>query len=219
MITYFKRWTSGLVSRVDSIIVQIENQEALVDSAIADMSQRVARAKVQLGRVDKDGQALAKRAEYLAKEQGVWRDRARTEPDRVRALECLRRSKRAAQQHAELEQRALSHRESEQRLRRDISLIQQKLEQLREQRNTMRTRQTRAEAMAVLQSAGSAGGLEIEQILERWDARVTEAELVAGLNEDDHDAFATDFEQEEERAQLLAELEELKREEQHDRGC
>ena len=213
-MTYFKRWTSGLVSRVDSIVVQIENQEALVDSAIADMNQKVARARVQLGRVNKDGEGLARRAEHLSREANVWRDRARTEPDRTRALECLRRSKRASHQHSDIEQRALSHRESEQRLRRDITVIQQKLEQLREQRNTMRTRQTRAEAMAVLQSAGSAGGLEIEQILERWDARVTEAELVAGLTDDDHDSFAADFEHEEQHAELLAELEALKQEQQ-----
>lgn len=213
MMAHFKRWTSGLVTRVDSIVVQIENQEALVESAIVDLSQRVARARTQLTRVHKDGEALRRRLSETERESTLWRDRARTEPDQKRALECLRRAKRAAQSHAELVRRSTDHEQAEQRLRRDVATIEQRLEAVREQRNTMRTRQTRAEALALLRNVQGDAGYEVDQVLERWDARILETEIVAGCAEDDYDPFALRFEREEEDAELLAELEALRKEE------
>ena len=212
MMAYLKRWTSGFVSRVDGIAVRIENQEALVDAAVVDLSQRVARARVQLTRVKRDGDTLRRRIVELEKDGALWRSRARTEPDQARALECLKRSKQAATRLAELEQRSAAHHESEERLRRDVKTIERRLEALREQLNTMRTRQTRAEALAMLQATESSGQFDVEQVLERWDARIIEAEVLAGCAEHDLDGFRERFEQAEERAELLAELEALRKE-------
>lgn len=213
MMAHFKRWTSGLVTRVDSIVVQIENQEALVESAILDLGQRVARARAQLSRVRKDGDALRRRVSEAESAATLWRDRARTEPERTRALECLRRAKRAREHHRELEQRAAEHERAEQRLRRDVASIEQRLEVVREQQNTMRTRQTRAEALALLRSIQGDTGYEVDQVLERWDARILETEVVAGCAEDAFDPFVERFEREEEAGELLAELELLRKEE------
>lgn len=212
MMAHFKRWTSGLVTRVDSIVVQIENQEALVESALLDLGQRAARARAQLSRVHKDGETLRRRLTEADHEATLWRDRARTEPDQTRALECLRRAKRAAQRQAELAERAAEHDQAEQRLRRDVASIEQRLELVREQRNTMRTRQTRAEALALLRSVQGDGGYEVDQILERWDARILETEIVAGCAEDAYDPFMERFEREEEVADLIGELEALRKE-------
>ena len=211
MMAHFKRWTTGLVTRVDSIVVQIENQEALVESAILDLSQRVAGARVQLTRVRKDGDALRRSIEETERDSTLWRDRARTEPDQSRALECLRRAHRAKARLSELSERATEHERAEQRLRRDVSTIEQRLGLVKEQRNTMRTRQTRAEALALLRSAQGETGYEVEQVLERWDARVTETEIVAGCAEDAYDPFLEQFEREEESSDLLAELETLRK--------
>jgi len=85
------------------------------------------------------------------------------------------------------------------------------LEAVREQRNTMRTRQTRAEALALLRSVQGETGYEVDQVLERWDARVTETEIVAGCAEDAYDPFVEQFEREEASSDLLAELETLRK--------
>jgi len=212
MMAHFKRWTSGLVTRVDSIVVQIENQEALVESAILELGQRVARARAQLNRVQKDGDTLRRRVREAEDAATLWRDRARTEPEQMRALECLRRAKRATEHHRELAERAAEHERAEQRLRRDVGTIEQRLGVVREQRNTMRTRQTRAEALALLRSIQGDTGCEVDQVLERWDARILETEVVAGCAEDAYDPFVERFEHEEEAADLLAELEVLRKE-------
>lgn len=214
MMAHFKRWTSGLVTRVDSIVVQIENQEALVESAIVDLGQRVARARAQLGRVKKDGDTLRRRVSEAQHAATLWRDRARTEPDQARALECLRRAKRSAEHHRELEERAAEHERAEQRLRRDVASLEQRLEVVREQQNTMRTRQTRAEALALLRNIQGDTGYEVDQVLERWDARILETEVIAGCAEDAYDPFVERFEREEEAEDLRAELEVLRKGEQ-----
>lgn len=212
MMAHFKRWTSGLVTRVDSIVVRIENQEALVESAILDLGQRVARARAQLSRVHKDGEALRRRSSEADHESTLWKDRARTEPEQARALECLKRAKGAARRRDELRERAVEHEQAEARLRRDVASIEQRLEVVREQRNTMRTRQTRAEALALLQNVQADGGYEVDQVLERWDARILETEVIAGCAEDAYDPFIERFEREEEAADLLSELAALRNE-------
>ena len=57
----FKRWTHGFVASIDSMIVQVENHEALATSALRDLEQGVARSKVQLMRVERDGVRSGKR--------------------------------------------------------------------------------------------------------------------------------------------------------------
>jgi len=214
MMAHFKRWTSGLVTRVDSIVVQIENQEALVESALLDLSQRAAKARAQVTRVHKDGETLRRRLDEAEHEATQWRDRARTEPDQTRALECLRRAKRATQRRAELAARSAEHEQSEQLLRRDVATVEQRLGVLREQLGTLRARQTRAEALALLRNVQGDGGYEVDNVLERWDARVLETEILAGCAEDAYDPFREKFEHDEELAELLGELAALREEKQ-----
>src|SRR5689334_14020365 len=58
LMARFKRWTHGVVASIDSFIVQVENHEAQASSALRELEQGVARSKVQLMRVERDGKAL-----------------------------------------------------------------------------------------------------------------------------------------------------------------
>jgi hypothetical protein len=64
-------WTASLLSRVDWMVSQIENHEAVARSAIEDVRQAAARAKVQLARVRQDGEALRKRVAEQRQEEAV----------------------------------------------------------------------------------------------------------------------------------------------------
>ena len=59
----FKQWSTVFLSRVDSVVSRMENHEALVDSAIQEVRQSLARAQVQLNRVQHDRQSLELRRE------------------------------------------------------------------------------------------------------------------------------------------------------------
>jgi phage shock protein A len=207
----FKRWTHGVVASIDSLIVQVENHEAQVSSALRELEQGVARSKVQLMRVERDGSAL-QRALSEEREAAIrWRDRAAREEREVRALECLRRYKRSQRRVLELTQSQSEHARIEQQLKRDIQTLERRLLELRQQRNTMRTRQSRAEAFTVVQGTGDLENGELGAIFERWETRVAETEVHSGCLIATGDSFDDEFLDAEEIAALKLELDDLRK--------
>jgi phage shock protein A len=206
-----KRWSTGLVSRVDWMVTQVENQEALVSSALRSAREATARAKVQLGRVRKDGDQL--RQTIQTEEDAVtrWRERAVTmaNGDEMQAMECLRRGKRAEGALKELRQRLVVHGQSEQQLTKDVRGMEVQLAALVEKRNMMRTRQSRAEAVQSVQGCGESMGCDLEDVFDRWETSVLEKELGAqcSISTDD---FEESFVGAEEEEQLRDELRQLK---------
>jgi phage shock protein A len=213
MMALIKRWTHGFVASIDSMIVQVENHEALATSALRDLEQGVARSKVQLMRVERDGRALAQSLSEEREAATRWRERAKREADEARALECLRRHKRAEARSIELDSNQREHERIEQALKRDVQTLERRLLELRQQRNTMRTRQSRAEAFSAVQGSGDVESGEIGQIFERWETRVAESEVASGCLVASIDSFDDEFLDAEEAASLKLELRELKEEE------
>jgi phage shock protein A len=213
MMARIKRWTHGFVASIDSMIVQVENHEALASSALRDLEQGVARSKVQLLRVERDGRALAQSLSEEREAATRWRERAKREQDEARALECLRRHKRAEARVIELDGNQREHARIEQALKRDVQTLERRLTDLRQQRNTMRTRQSRAEAFTAVQGGVDAESGEIGQIFERWETRVAESEVASGCLVASVDSFDDEFLDAEEAAALKLELRELKEEE------
>ncbi len=207
------RWkvmTRSFVAKIDGLIAQVENHEAQVTGALRELEQGVSRSKVELVRVQRDGVALkqALGEEHQALER--WRERAKREEVEQRALECLRRSKRSETRIGELETQSGEHERIEQQLRRDVQTLEHRLVELRRQRNTMRTRQSRAEALEVVQQSGDTNGSEIGAIFERWETRVTESEIASGCLATSTDALEEEFTTAEEEAKLRDELRALK---------
>ncbi|MGH0032908.1 MAG: PspA/IM30 family protein [Myxococcota bacterium] len=210
-------WTASLVSRVDGMVARIENHEALAASAIRDVRQAAARATVQLRRVRSDGERLRReRAARLEAEQ-AWRERATrsAETDRDKAIECLRRSKRAAREAAELERRGVEHERVEQQLARDVAAVEDRLSRLEAQRNLLATRQSRAEALGTVRDAQPCGA-EVDDVFGRWETRVAEREFEGSCVTRSDDLEST-FLEEEEVEELGSELDALLRDSQEDK--
>jgi phage shock protein A len=212
MMARIKRWTHGFVASIDSMIVQVENHEALATSALRDLEQGVARSKVQLMRVERDGRALKQALDEERDAAVRWRERAQREQDDARALECLRRHKRSETRVNELVQNHADHQRIEAQLKRDVQTLERRLLDLRQQRNTMRTRQSRAEAFNAVQGSGDAQTGEIGEIFERWETRVAESEVASGCLIATVDSFDDEFLDAEEEAALKLELRALKEE-------
>lgn len=215
-----RHWTASLCSRVDWMVSQVENHEALAESAIRDLQRHAARARVRMGRMRADGRRLADARRAEAEAASTWRERARrlAGDDEARALECLRRARAAAEREASLAERCAEHDRLEQRLARDLGLVDERLAALRVKRNWMRTRQSRADALAAASEVETEGTLD--DVFERWDARVTEREIVAGCDDpsvaaegsDPSDDLERVLASEEEDAALRAELAALRAE-------
>jgi phage shock protein A len=205
-----KQWTMSVTSWVDGMLAQVENHEAAVSSAIGRVRQATARSRVQLKRVERDQQAL--RDLLLEEEQAVvaWRRRAKSSDDEAVALECLRRHKAAERRVVQLRQRLDEHERSHKELTDGVRVLSGRLSELSERKNLMRTRQSRAEAAHGMANATGPIG-DLEDVFERWEARVGEIEIASECGEP-IDAFEAELDAVDESAELRAELEELRAE-------
>ncbi len=204
-----KRWSTSIVAHIDRMVAQVENHQGLADSVIREVQRAAARAKVQLARVRQDGGTLRRRLAEDRDAEIRWKERARGESDEDRALECLRRSHRAARQVKELERRLGEHERAEQRLARDVRAVEERLSDLKQRRNLMRTRQSRAEALSAASGAGTTCNEELHDIFDRWETRITELEFSGEIAAED-DPLEADYVGSEELEDLRAELEELR---------
>ncbi len=206
------RITQTLCSRIDHLVRQVENHESLAESALRDVQRSFARARIQLERVRRDGSRLAHQLEDARSKSASWRDRAARESDEDKALECLKRSKACARLATQLEERLSDHRAAEKRLRGDVALVEQRLNELREKRNLLRTRESRAQALRAARAADSCRANDLDDVFDRWEERIATIELdeapstCVGI-----DSFELEFDEQEECDELRLELEELRR--------
>ena len=206
-----KRWTTSVLSSVDWMITQVENHEALVNSAIDEVQRSGARARVQLNRVTQDGRKMRARLEELREKELVWKDRAVKSAalDEARALECMKRSRRTQKEIESLEEQVKEHARIERQLTTDLGSIDQRLGQLKTQRNLLKTRQSRAEALRAFQAEDSHIISEIGDIFERWEVKVGEYELQGDCALRGGDDFEGEFVSQEEEEELRESLKKL----------
>jgi len=205
-----KRWTMSVTSWVDGVLAQVENHEANVDAAIVRVRQSVARARVQVRRVERDHAVLQETLTAEEEASSAWTRRARTLEDEDAALQCLRRAKIAARRSTELRDRLGEHRRTLKELNEGIGQLGARLRELIERRNIMRTRQSRAEAMQGMAIATIPIG-DLNDVFERWETRVAEVEI-AGECDVYVDTFESELRSAEETAALREELREMRSE-------
>lgn len=207
-----RRLTASIISSFEGVVGQLENHEALVTTAIREAEQSAGRAKAQLARVQKDGIAMRKRVEELREQATLWEDRAKriAAQDEAKALECVRRRQRHLTQANKIEEQAIGHVKLERQLNADLTMVQEKLSGLRQQRNIMRTRESRAEALRVVHSIDSSTIGEIDDIFDRWEARITACEQHLDSNGmSENDDLSVEFTSKEEEGELQAILSSL----------
>lgn len=209
-MSIIKRLSATFSSRVDQMVSQIENHDAVVEVAIKESRSATAKAKVRLSRVRRDGEQLKQKMVQMQSEVKQWTNRARdiAVKDEGRAIECLRRRKICQQQLLQVE-KALAHHEAlEQRLSQDISAAEHKLGEMNQQRNLMRTRQSAAEALNSISNMDESVAIDVADAFERWEIKVTESEMEVG-SVDTVDMLEREFLEEEDQQVLHAELQQL----------
>ncbi len=210
MLARIKRWTSGVVTGIDRLIVQVENHEALVASALSGLEDSIASAETELARVGSAGHALRERhAEACQVARGI-RDNAKREPNQARALDFLRAYKRAHCRELELAQRITEHERVECRLERDLLALKGKLAELCAQRDAIEARRARADAFDVAWSGDAAA--QLATTLERWEKNVAEREIKSGCLTPELAALLDELSTGEDEAALALELRRLKEE-------
>ena len=209
-MSLFKRISTTVSTSVERAVSKVENHDAIINAALRETQQAAARSRVRLARVQKDGQSLRARRKELKKAISQWTERARAaaESDERKALECLRRKNECETQLGTLEDSIDKHGDLEERVTENLKKIEDRIGEVSHQRNVMRSRQSVADAMRVINNIEGVSYGEIEDTFDRWEVNLGETEILMGAT-GIKDPLETAFLAEEDEAELRAELADL----------
>lgn len=214
-MSLFKRITLAVSTGVERLVGEIENHDAVVEAGIRDSRRRYAEAAVRHARLRAEGERLAARQRGLERDAADWRRRALAAEDEEQAIECLRRGKEAAAHAESLGPTCARHAALEQRLGEELAGLRRRVSDLEHRRALMRSREATASAAGQVRETEQGARVDLEDAFERWEVRVTEAEIERDADLP-QDPFADRFRVAEERADLRAELSALRREHEAD---
>lgn len=209
-MSLFKRITTTISARVDQLVGEIENHDAVIEAAIKDARQATAKAKVRLQRLIQERQKLESRIKELTEKEAGWTERAKHSAgqDEDKALACLRRRRECQRQIAELSAAVTKQREAEEKISTDVRQAETRINEMNQKRSLMRTRESAAEALANFSRLDEVQSINVDDTFDRWEIRITEAETRTGanLNNDALDSLEREFVDAEERESLRSEL-------------
>lgn len=209
-MSILKRLSATMFSRVDRVVSEIENHDAIIESAVRDNQRALAKARVRFNRLKADGQRLAQRLADLQASEAQWTRRAqdKAEQDEQTALQCLQKRRECRRRIATTEQALAEHRKAEDRLAKELETMEERVKRIGQQRNLLRSRQSAAEAMRTFKAIEDCSYIDIDDTFEKWEVKVTEAEL-ASDGFDTTDDLEQEFIEAEELEDLQHELSEL----------
>ena len=209
-MSLIRRISTTISSSVDRAVSKVENHDAIINAALRDTQQAAARSRVRLNRVQKDGHNLKTLRAALQQASLRWTERAKTVAgdDEAKALECLRRRNDCETQLRHLDDSIAKHDELEERISSQVKKIEQRVGEVAQQRNLMRSRQSVADAMRTINNVEGISYGEIEDTFDRWEINLGETEILTNTTTT-VDPLESAFQAEEDTAELRAELEAL----------
>ena len=209
-MSLIRRISATLTSSVDRAVSKVENHDAIVNAALKDTQHAAARSRVRLERIRKDGQALNNRYESLKNAETRWTERARNiaASDEAKALECLRRRRDCENQRRALRDSIEKHNELEARISEQVKKIEARINEVTQQRNMMRSRQSVADAMRAIHDIEGVSYTGVEDTFDRWEINLGETEIMVGSTSTT-DPLESGFLADEDAADLRAELDML----------
>ena len=209
-MSLIRRISTSITSTVDRAVSKVENHDDIINAALRDTQQAAARSRVRLERVRKDGHGLRTKRGNLEVAVKRWTERAKSvaADDEAKALECLRRKKECELQLRNLAESIAKHDELEARIAEQVKKIDARINEVSQQRNMMRSRQSVADAMRTIHDVEGVSYGDIEDTFDRWEINLGETEILAGATTT-VDPLDSTFLDEEVTAELEAQLEEL----------
>lgn len=204
-----KRIAATVTARVDQLVGEIENHDAVVEAGIREARQAYARAHVRHARMAQEGQRLRDQITTLETSAAQWQERAAATKDDQRALDCLRRRREAEARSRSLRQSLERHRAVEERQARELAAIRERVTGFEHQRQLLRSREATADAAQRIDRFEQTERIGVDDALERWEVRVTESEI-GNLGVPEYDPIEEEYLSAEDDASLRAELDALK---------
>lgn len=218
-MSIIKRISTTISAKVNNLVGEIENHDAVMEAAISESRRATAQAKVRLSRTERERAQLQQRITELEAKRQKWRERALAcaDNEESKALSCLQQEKNCTAQIKQFSTILAQQDALLVKLRNDISKAESKLSQIHHQRNMMRSRESAASALNAMAQADINDNIDINDTLERWEAKIIEAELELETQQP-MDDFEYQFTEQENLEELKAELQQLKQTSANQRG-
>ena len=206
----FKRISATFTASVDDLVTKVENHDAIIESSIRDCRKAAANTRVRLAKVKRDGERLSRQQTETKTEVEQWERRAVecAGNDEEKALQCLKRKNQAEARLTKLCESLTRHAAVETKVQRQLDHIESRINEISQQRNTMRSRQSAADAMRVINRLEGDPNVGIEDTFDRWESALLETEFHEDLDLN-HDTLETEFIEQEEMEALRQQLEDL----------
>jgi phage shock protein A len=205
----FKRIFITLNGSLDQFANQLENHEAIAESAIRSVEDSARQAAVQHKLLCRDLDRMEKQLLNLQQTREKWTERAKkcgpTHPDD--ALECVRRLGMVEEEFKELTQRKSEQEKLEKELATNLRFVEEKIGALKAQKSILVTKEAQSEISRTVADLEGGSLRRMENIFDRWESRI--ARNTAGGVCANTDNFERKFEQEEQAAALKARLKEI----------
>ena len=206
-MSLLKRLSATFISRIDQVVGEIENHDAVIQVALQDMRKKIAEARVRLAQVQRDAEKLQREAEDQRQTAKRWRQRAveAAADDESKALECVRRAKQCDRQAERLGESQRQYEQTVERLVQDIDTSEQRLRAMKQKHSLLRARQSTGAALCATSESEGAVLRQLDDSFERWEIRIGEIET-AVEHPDPIDPLERDFLSREQEIELRHEL-------------
>jgi phage shock protein A len=213
-MSIFKRLSATVVSSIDRVVGEIENNDAVIQATLTELRRKVAAAKVRLAHVHRQEANLNRQIQKRHEDEQLWGDRAveAARTDEAKALECVRRRQQCRRQAQKLEQGQQYYQLTAEKLARGVEEGEERLAEMGQKHTLMRARQSTAEALYAANQAGDDSLHQMEDSFDRWEVKILQEEMA--VNSDDMlDPLGREFSNSENEQALRDELAALMAEE------
>ena len=213
-MTLLKRTFTSITAKIDQLVGEIENHDALIQAAIKEQKKKIATAKVQLRRLQDSEHRLREQIAQLKMNERQWTDRASKEAgdDESKALSCLQRRQKIRLQLEKLTGMSREYQQSSVKVKANIAQCEDDLVSMMQKHQMLRARQSTAEAMQIIDRDGNANLDDIEASFDRWEIKIAQGEYLLDRF-DECDELEQDYLSEENELELRAQLADLLKEE------
>lgn len=175
----FTRITTTLGASADNVVSRFENHEAIAESNLAQARQALMRARQRQCRLQETGDNIRKRLADRQTEAQRWTERAckLANSDKSRALDCVAQRKVCKEQIEQLQQSLFTHEALEEQMVRQLQDMQQRLEKMSNQWNELRSRESLAKAMQVMDRIDSSGNDGVDAVFDRWEMSIGDTQI------------------------------------------
>lgn len=207
-MSILKRLSTTLISRIDRVVTEIENHDAVIQAALNEMNSKMAKAKIALNQACRERDRIKTELETQQSNVHRWQERAIicAKTDESKALECLRRSHKSRDRAAGLQKSLNEYARSIEKMTGNIQSSAQRLNEMKQRLTLMRAKQATNKTDATIHSTCGDAESIVEDTFNRWEMHLNHDDIPFDCTTDDVDELEHEFITQEQQNDLRNEL-------------